>query len=418
MIGNVVKRIIRRPFLSLTGLLLACAMCFVLCFLVKYRSEQEEGLRRIRETYQILCTVTDARGVNTDGLRLAQRYVEFVESEEEGLAGYIKDLRITRELGIDGIIPGNNDVFTADDLEEVTSWQFSRDSEGNEVMEEITFKAEFVTSPWHMLLGLSDPVCSSLTDPARGGAFTSTVEDFFRCDEDICLVPESYYERLAGKPVTFSLYSPYSKGDGTPREGRADITVVGWYKGEGTAVLVPYACAQRIGYKISSTVSADSIAFFLNDNTKVDEMKEKAREVFAEPAPSSFSGRAGLVVKDSVYRLTMQEMEGNIRQVGRLIPVSLMLSLLTGLLTGYLTVRGETKTYALRRTLGVGAGRLILMVLSEQLLLPAVGALAVGLILGQLRPALIYFVCHAAGCLLAVLRPALTAPTKLLHVQE
>ncbi len=147
-------------------------------------------------------------------------------------------------------------------------------------------------------------------------------------------------------------------------------------------------------------------------------MKEKAREVFTEPAPSSFSGRAGLVVKDSVYRLTMQEMEGNIRQVGRLIPVSLMLSLLTGLLTGYLTVRGETKTYALRRTLGVGAGRLILMVLSEQLLLPAVGALAVGLILGQLRPALIYFVCHAAGCLLAVLRPALTAPTKLLRVQE
>ena len=414
MIASVFKRIIRRPFLSLTGLILAGAMCFVLCFLVRYRSEQEAGIREIRDSYQILCTVTDSRGINTQGLRLHRRFIEFVEDEETGIGSYIKDLRVTRELYIQGIIPGEDGPFTEDDLEDVVSWQY--DSFGN--VTEVIRKAEYVSSPYTILFGLSDPVCSGLTDPAEGGAYSSSVEDFFHCDENICLVPEGDYEKLRGATITFLLSSPYTKDDSTRNEGRAAFTVVGWYKGDGRTLLVPYTCAQRVGYEISSTVSVDSIAFFLKDNTKAEELKGTAMKVFTVPEPSSFSSRAGLVVKDNVYRLTMREMEQNIKQIDRLIPVSLALSLLTGLLVGYLAVRGETRTYALMRTLGIGPMRLGVMVLAEQLLLPALGSLVVGLLMKQPEPALIYFGCHFTGCLLAVLRPALAAPTKLLRTQE
>lgn len=58
------------------------------------------------------------------------------------------------------------------------------------------------------------------------------------------------------------------------------------------------------------------------------------------------------------------------------------------------------------------------LVLGEQVLLPALSALAVGILTRQPLTALLYFACHLIGCFLAVLRPALATPTKLLRVQE
>ena len=406
MASTVLKRIIRRPLLSLTGFLLAAVLCFVLCFLVQYRQEQEENIRQIRETYPILCTVTDARGVNTQSLRLYKRYLQWVEDEEEGIGSYIRDLKVTRELLVEGVVPGEDGLFSG---ESDTLYPGMGSS--------LSYRPDYVLCPFRKALGLSDPACSELTDPAKGGDYTSTVEDFFHRDENICLVPETEYEKLEGAVLSFRLRSPYTK-DGSGGVGYEDFKVVGWYKGEGDSLLLPYPCAQRVGYEIADTISVDSISFFVKDNTKLEEMKKKAMEVFTEPAPSSYSGRAGLVVKDSVYRLTLRETEQNIKQINQLIPVSLILSLSAGLLAGYLAVRGETKTYALMRTLGVGKLRLFGMVLLEQLLLPAAGALAVGLVMKQPLPAFGYFGCHAAGCLLAGLRPVLAAPTKLLRAQE
>ena len=387
MLSYVIKRILRRPFVSLGSLVLACALCLALCFLVQYRSRQAAQLEEIRDSYQILCTVTDARGVNTESLRLAKRYVEFIEDEEEGLGAYIKDLKITRELMV----------------EYVDYWQ--------------TDVSGFIDTPYRVALGLSDPACSALTDPARGGAYHLDTEDFFHSEEALCLVPETDYEGLRDKTLCCVLSSPYTK-EGAYSSAAYDLRVAGYYRGPGNVLLIPYEFAQNAGYEIDDTRSVDSISFVLKDNTKSEEMRNKAMEHFTVPAPSSFSGRAGLVIKDHVYRMTMGEMEQNVKQADRLIPVSLALSLAAGFLAAYIGVRGESRTYALMRTLGLGAGRLGVQVLAEQLLLPALGILLAGLSLGQMKPALLFLGCYGLGCLLAVLRPVLARPTKLLRSQE
>ena len=52
------------------------------------------------------------------------------------------------------------------------------------------------------------------------------------------------------------------------------------------------------------------------------------------------------------------------------------------------------------------------------LLINAISCFFMGLIMGLPLVALLYFMCYTVGCLAAVIRPALSTPTKLLRVQE
>ena len=380
----VIKRIIRRPVISIFGFVLASAMCFFLCSLIQYRTAQKEELESVRDSFKIRCVVTDPRGVNSESLRLHKRYIQFVEAED-GLAPFVKDLCVTRELYL-------SEWFV--DEERVSGLNI------------------------YNILGLSDPTCSRYTDPAYGGAYHTDIEDFFRQDQAVCLVPETAYGQLQGKTLLLWLVSPYTK-EGNSSQAPFEFKVAGYYEGDGTSLLAPYAYIQQTGYSLSDTITVDSLSFTLNDNTRIDELKEKAfEEIFSVPAPSSYSSKAGLVIGDAAYRGMIHRLTQNEKRVNRLIRISLILSLFAGLFVGFLSARGETKTYALMRTLGVSGVSLTFQVLAEQLLLPALGILAVGIIMKQPATAGIYFLCYLIGIMAAVLRPAHTSPTELLQDQE
>ncbi|MBP3729620.1 MAG: hypothetical protein J6H18_05095 [Lachnospiraceae bacterium] len=241
------------------------------------------------------------------------------------------------------------------------------------------------------------------------------VEDFFGSTEDICLVPEGVYESLAGQMLSSEVSVPTlgSQEEFVTREYR----VVGKYRGGEGNIIVPLGACEKLAGS-GGKARTDSLSFILLDNTKADEMMEKAMEEFTVVNLDSYSSRPALTVQDRQYKATVAELQQNISRTNYLLPVSVMLSLAAGFMIGFIAVRGETKTYALMRTLGISGKKLALMILGEQTLLPALGALAVGLLLGQPLAALLYFICHLAGCILAALRPALAAPTTLLRSQE
>lgn len=369
----ILKRIMRRPWLSLAGLVVTGMFCFVLCYLLGYRQGLETQLAEVRESYEILCVVTDSRGIQSEKLNLAPRFEKFVRDEEKGLGKYVKEVRMVMEM------PLKSDLGSG------------------------------------TLIAASSQKACDKTNPALGGRCDYTVEDFFGSPEDICLVPEELYELLKDQVIQASVNVPTLTG----QEESVDRSyqVVGHYKGSGADIIVPMKATEKLRGSGGDS-RTDSLAFVLADNTKAEEMMEKAMEVFTVVDLDSYSSRPALTVQDRQYKATVAELEQNISRTAYLLPVSLLLSLAAGFMIGFLSVRGETRTYALMRTLGVSGPRLALMVLGEQVLLPALGALIIGLVLQQPLGALLYFVCQLIGCILAVLRPALATPTKLLRVQE
>lgn len=373
MMKYVIKRIVRRPWLSLMGLVMAAAFCFFLCYLVRYREGLQTELEEVRSGYEILCVVTDSRGIRAQNLSLNQSFADFVNDPEKGLGNYVKKLNLSMDLPCSSSLGSGS------------------------------------------LIGVNSREASDKLNPAKGGSCDYVVEDFFGSSEYICLVAEEYYESLAGQQISMTISMP-TMG---PKEELIDRTflVVGWFRGQGSDFYAPYAATSRLT-GAGGASRTDSLSFILADNTKAEEMMEKAMEVFTTVDPASYSTRPALTVQDRQYKASITELEQNISRTDYLLPISAILSLAAGFLIGFLAVRGETRTYALMRTLGVSGPALAVMVLIEQTLLPAVGVAAVALVLGKPIAALVYFACHLVGCTLAVLRPALASPTRLLYQQD
>ena len=379
MINYVFKRILRRPFLSLAGLVLAGALCFALCFLVSYRDRLEADLQAMQKSYLVRCVVTDARGTKSNHMRLHRRFLQFVQDEKNGLGAYIENLCLTKNLESDSALGKGYAV------------------------------------------GISRPQADRRMLEERGGGFYTYKEDFFESGDFCCLVPETAYERFEGGSIACTLVNPYtSEGLGSDHSNSWSfkLEVVGWYKGSGTDVILSFPAVQRLASRLTGTISVDAISFDLKDGSQSDLVREVLAKEFVTPDPSSPSFRPAITVQDKQYRIAITEMQQNIARTERLVPVILFISLAAGFLMGFLSVRGETKTYALMRTVGMGKGKLVLSVLAEQLLLPFAACLAVGLIMNMPLVALLYFICYMVGCLVAVIRPALSEPTKLLRVQE
>jgi len=89
-----------------------------------------------------------------------------------------------------------------------------------------------------------------------------------------------------------------------------------------------------------------------------------------------------------------------------------------GFLISFLATRGESKTYALMRTLGMTKGKLFASILREQMFLTVLAALGVALVSGSYFTALGYLLCHSVGCCIAVIRSVRVSPAAILREQE
>ena len=375
MDGMVFKRLLRRPWLSLVGLFTCGALCLLLCLLTAYRDRQIAQLAEVRDSYEILAVVTDSRGTRSDKLYLSHRYTDFLFDREKGLGRFIREPRLTKEF---------------------------------------TYTSPLGTGS---VTGVSSEVCADALYQKAGGGWYADRENFFDSDERICLISEEYYSAYQDQEILFQLVDPYGTALGIG-QGTVPLRVVGYYRGAGTDVFIPYPASQRIAAGLSEVASTDTAGFLLADNDGIEQLQHAALEMFLPVDPNGYEYGFSIVVHDRQYKATVASMEQNIKRTSMLLPLIALLGLGAGFLLGLLGTRGEIRTYALMRTLGMSGVKLFFTVLFEQLLLPLAASVTVGAAMQKPLPALLFFCCQLFGCLFAVIKPVSAPPTRLLHDQN
>ena len=373
----LLKRMIRRPWLVLVNVIVSGTLCLLLCMLSAYRGEQLSRLEDIRGSYEINCVITDVQGKKADDLSLSHRYTDFILDKEEGLGEFIGIPLMTKSFGAKCEKPS------------------------------MMVKAT----------GITNERCFKELDPSLGGGMYSEREDFFETEDLIILVPQDVYALLTEKTLTLKLTDPYHSelGLGT---SSFEFEVVGWHKGK-EVIYMPYPAAQKLGVVLAGFTSTDSVSFVLSDNSRLEELSERAAQMFAGVDPSSTDyGKYALTVNDVQYKAALAALEQNVNRMSMLLPVIYLLGLGTGFLTGFLATKGETRNYALMRTVGLKRGKLLIEVLAEQLLIPLLVCAVIGIVTKEPASAAIFFACLFIGCLTAVLRPVLAGPTSLLRDRE
>lgn len=392
------KRLQRRPWLSLCSLILTGAMCFLLCFMNGYLERQQRELEQTKVSFDILCVVTSRDGTSSTGLQMPGMYIGSV-GETSGLYPHIRDLRITKEL-----------TYSSTDLYK-------------------TDKSEPRSAP---MLGVSVANCADALDPAVGGDVVYLTEDFYQSSERICLVSEEHYRSLKKlqPDVEDGIYTiscliedPYIDREITPEwgRGRLELTVVGYYKGKGETIYLPFESCMALVAEISGRISCDSIAFLAADNLKLEELAQAASEYYGEVVPGlseNADPAYALTIHDEQYRATLATLEQNIRRTEVLLPLLLLLGFGMGFLISFLATRGEKRSYALMRTMGLTRGKLFGSILLEQTLLPLLAAAAIGGAMANIMPCLLYLVCHCVGCAAVAVRAVRVPPTAILREQE
>lgn len=385
----LLKRLWRRPWLSLCGLILSAVLCILVGYLSGYRQDQEARLQEVKEKFDILCVITNLQGTSSSDLKMEAKVPEFVLDTENGIGYYVRDVRLTKRFEYDAPT--------------------------------VTFKYYGLGTN---LIGVNNPSCAQVLDPASGGYVTYLTEDFYESDEYICIVSEMTYEQLDASVLPLRVTDPVSfltwhSPDFSQR--LLEFQIVGYYTGGGAEIYIPYYAAQRLSVEISGKGGCDSISFLAADNEGLDELTEAASVMFNSVNPlvgNTASSSLALTIHDEQYRATVAALEQNITRTGYLLPVVLVLGLGVGFLISFLYTRNERKTYALMRTLGMTRGRLFSSILREQLILVAVAVLAALAVTREILPAAIYFTCYAVGCAACIIRAIRVPPTAILREQE
>ena len=381
----LMKRLWRRPWLSLCSLVLSCVLCFLVGFLTDYRQNQQEELSGVQREFPISCVVTDIRGTKSTDLRMDASRAEFVT--DGPLKDHVRQVRLTKSFYYGCPILG-------------------------------------ISSGVSTVTGISQLQCADRLNPDRGVQVTWLRQDFFESVEPLLLVPEALYSRLEApeEPLTLVVTDPVINPHDHPELATQEIAfqIAGYYEGSGNEMFMSYDAAQAMerAYFLCST--CDSISFLAANNRELDDLSQIASEMFGavDPKAPAFTDGVALTIHDQQYRATVTALAQNIRRSGYLLPAVLALGVGVGFLLGFLSTRSEKKTYALMRTMGMTQGKLLFSVLREQLLPVILAALLALAVTKEPLPTIIYLLCSTAGCACCVIRAVRVPPTAILREQE
>lgn len=382
------KRLWRRPWLSLCSLLMSLVLCVLVGSLFEYRQTQQERLDAAKNSYDILCVVTDLRGTRSTSLRIDSGILAYVQSSDSALAPHMRDLRLTKEF------------------------KYSAPGYGVDALHGTDYTP---------LTGITSERCADLLDPRRGVAVTYFTDDFYQRTDHVCLVSEDLYLQLEDDTIRLNVTDPIINQNEEPGLGKGSVEfqVLGYYAGQGSDIYMPFEAAMKLAMELSLRTSCDSIAFLAADNQNLSAISAAAAETFdvVDPLAAQADGLA-LTVQDAQYRATVATLEQNIRRAGYLLPLILLLGLGVGFLASFLSTRNESRTYALMRTLGMSSRDLFRSVLREQLILAVVAAAIALAVSGAWVPIAVYLVCYFVGCIVCMIKRVNVAPTAILKEQE
>ncbi|MBQ6235877.1 MAG: hypothetical protein IJK54_08150, partial [Clostridia bacterium] len=270
------KRMLRAPAKYIAVMLVCLLLSGLIGFLFEYRARQYEKLAETQKTAEVLCVVTDSKGTKSTSLGMGYSAIFAVtDPNYYRLPEYVKDVRAVKEFQIGG-------------------------------------------QP--VLYAITSPKCAENLDPKKGGEVTLFLEDFYDSDEFICLVSEKSYETLVAEAeindyVTDPHVNPELKKNldiqGTDL---FSFTVAGIYKGGGSEIYIPFETGMKICDELARMRTVDSLSFLAKDNTKLDELKDAASEIFDTVDPYSTAGgrRFALTVHDEDYQLMLTALHQNI----------------------------------------------------------------------------------------------------------
>ena len=173
----------------------------------------------------------------------------------------------------------------------------------------------------------------------------------------------------------------------------------------------------------------DSCSFSIRDNRLFDETKEAIYQYFVVPSLSAIKTNSdyGVMIRDELYRSTLEKIESNIQLLGMMLPVLIVLCCFIGFFTSFLSTRGREKEFAVMRCLGMSPIKVSLLVFEEFVILAALGV-AVGFAGGYLferslpreavEKAFIILGVYLVGAAISVLRICNVNVMKLMKVED
>lgn len=384
----VLKRLWRRPWLSLCSLILSLVLCLLMGCLSQYRQGQAERLQETKASFDILCVVTNLQGSISTDLRIEDDVLNFVLDKENGMGNLIRDVRITKRF-------------------EYQSQEFTFEYIGKE----------------SGLIGVTSERCATVLDSGAGAYVTYLEDGFYESDDNICIVSQMTYQQLESETLSLGISDPVSfkSWRSTDGERTLEFRIAGYYTGGGGDIYIPYETSQRLSREICGVGGCDEISFLAVDNEGLEHLLDTASTMFRSVNPlvgNNKSSALAITIYDEQYRATVATLEQNIQRTTLLLPLLLLVSLGVGFLVSFLSTRGERRTYALMRTLGMTRGRLFGSILREQLLLVVPAVAVAGILTWEVLPGAGYFLCYAVGCIACIGRAVRVAPTAILREQE
>lgn len=192
-----------------------------------------------------------------------------------------------------------------------------------------------------------------------------------------------------------------------------DFKVVGIYKNEGgnNHILVPLAAnAMAWGLESERKWGLDTVRFTLKDAGQVSEFKDYLQETGFSQLKERKNIGSVIILKDTEYQKTIQQLDGKIKYMNLLYPVLYVLTGFISFLVSYLMMHNRKGELALMQSMGTPRWKVFFAFFLEQAILSMAGIVVVWLIWGaatgftqtQIFCMLICICCYLAGCGLSI----------------
>lgn len=219
----------------------------------------------------------------------------------------------------------------------------------------------------HILSLDSDPALQPVN-----GAFVQFYkpwgEDALKGENPICLLPTSLKE-LAQKDENGDLMLEIKTASGASMA----LQVIGEINNTRVqAIYCPFFLS------VDAIFSIDACSFQLPAGCDAEAARETFYQFFEEPGPDA--QETGLLIQDSYYSLTWQQLSGNLRLLQLLRPVLFLFIGAIGAFGGWLATHSRRRELAVMRCLGLSRRSIFGLLLGEQTMLAMLGG-ALGFVL-------------------------------------
>ena len=359
------KSMLRRKWSGIAIILMIALGVLSSIVLSQLTIRQQNSLEQMIATTEISCTVTDARGMNSNDLNMISVFTDMLldrRPDKGDIADYVCNVKAVSSEAL--VYPKN---YTLRRILSIPS---------DKTLERQGVSVEF---------------------------FDGWDEDVLKTNKLVCLIPEKI-AAVCGETISIQ----------PSAAGSQELKIIGIVHGIDGDVL--YCPLDMLWSDVTDVVyNIESCSFSIRDNSQLDKAKEEIYKIFCEPSLLAKKDGLtfGVIVNDEIYLETLDKLESNISMLKILLPVLLLLCCCIGFFTSFLSTKGRIKEFAVMRCIGLSRRKVFASVFEEFVYLSVIGGIigfAAGFIfepalqLSTILKALLVILIYLAGASISVLR--------------